>query len=515
MHRVLLSEYDLSTFRLRQARQFWLALGGVLLFTAIVGKQMMGYQAGPEVLAWFIYLAGIVAIFIQPRFGLYLIAFFSLAGDMLLIPWYPFNKNFSSSESILFLSSSLKFSALELYLVVVILAWAVRQFTHRKLEFKPGALGLPVALFFGSILYGLLFGIIRHGNFTTALWESRAMLYLPILYFLTVNLIKDRREINTLVWWIMTSQFIQGLLGCWYYFFYPNGSKKGSDGIMEHSASIHLDSLFVLIMALFLFQGSKSKRTILILFALPGVWAYLVNQRRASFVSFGVALILLGVALYRQNRRVFWILAPPLAIFAVLFLGATWNNTGTLGLPARGIKSALGLGISSRDSASNDYRVIENINTNYNIHKSLLTGLGFGNKFVIVAPMPDISFFVWWEYITHNSIMWVWMQVGVFGWLTMAVMIGMTVAVGAHSYDRLPGGDYKAIGATMVLYILMHFVYAYVDMSWENQSMVFVGLTVGVIGCFDAVMARPVPAPLPRYRWLRPIPPEFVIPEED
>ena len=129
--------------------------------------------------------------------------------------------------------------------------------------------------------------------------------------------------------------------------------------------------------------------------------------------------------------------------------------------------------------------------------------------------MPDISFFVWWEYITHNSIMWVWMQVGVFGWLTMAVMIGMTVAVGAHSYDRLPGGDYKAIGATMVLYILMHFVYAYVDMSWENQSMVFVGLTVGVIGCFDAVMARPVPAPLPRYRWLRPIPPEFVIPEED
>jgi hypothetical protein len=513
--RILLPQYDLRAFQARQAWQFALALGVVLLLTVVIGRCMVGSNPGPQVVAWLIYGAGIVAILSEPRYGLYLIVFFSLAGDMLMIPWYPFNKNFSSSESLLFINSSMKFSALELYLALVTLSWALRQFARRKLIFKAGSVGIPVALFMAALVYGLVYGIfVRHGDMTIALWESRAMLYLPVFYFLAVNLIEDRQQINNLMWAIMLANIVQAFTGVWYYFFAPGGSTKGSDGIMEHSASIHLDALFVYVVALFLFGGPKLKRTVLALFCLPALWAYLVNQRRASFVSLGLALILLGAALFRQNRRVFWMIAPPIAAFTLVFMAATWNNSGTLGLPARGIKSALGMDINSRDESSNVYRVIENVNTNFTIHQAVLTGIGFGNKFFIIAPMPDISFFTWWEYITHNSIMWVWMKTGVFGFLSMLLMAGSIVAMGARSYDRLPGGDYKAIGATMLLYIIMHFVYAYVDMSWENQSMIFVGAAAGILGCLDTVMARRPARRAPRYRWLRPLPADIVIEEE-
>ncbi len=514
MLRVLLPQHDLNSFRSLQTWKFLAILGGMMLLTVYLGLGMVQGQPELKVVAWLIYLAGIVAIFIKPHFGIYLTLFFSLTGDMLLIPWYPFNKNFSSAESIFYVNSSMKFSALELYLVIILLAWAGRQFARKKLEIKIGPLGIPMLLFLLSVVYGLAWGILRRGNFTIGLWECRAMFYLPLFYFMIVNLIETRQQINILMWSGMLANIIQGLTGCWYYFFFPGGSDKGSDGIMEHSSSIHLDVLFVYVAALFLFNGPKKKAFFLGVFCIPALWAYLANQRRASFVSLGIALILLGVALFRQNRRVFWLIAPPLAVFAVLFLGATWNNTGTLGLPARGIKSALGLGISDRDSASNIYRDIENINTNFTIHNATLTGIGFGNKFYIIAPMPDISFFDWWEYITHNSIMWVWMQSGIFGFLAMLLMAGSTISIGVRAYDRLPGGDYKAIGATMLLYVIMHFVYAYVDMSWENQSMIFVGAASGVVGSLEFVMSRKVPQPLARYRWMRPLPAEILLLEE-
>ncbi|MCX6054732.1 MAG: O-antigen ligase domain-containing protein [Chloroflexi bacterium] len=515
MYRLLFSQHDLKKISSSQNRQFLLVLGGILLLTALVGQGMLGKNPGLEVIAWLIYGAGIVTIFIKPIYGLYLTVFFSISGDMVLIPWYPFNKNFSSVESIFFINSSLKFSALELYLVILVLAWAGRQFSQKKLTFSPGTIAAPMIIFMVSVVYGLVYGIFRHGNLTTALWECRAMFYLPLIYFLVVNLVENRQQVNGLMWAVILGNIVQAFVGCWYYLFFPGGSSHGSDGIMEHGASIHLNVLFIYVIALYLFKGPKVKRNVLVFFCLPALFAFLVNERRASFVSLGIAIVLLGVGLFRQNRRVFWNIAPPLTVIAVLFLGATWNNSGTLGLPARGIKSALGLDISARDSSSNVYRDIENINTNFTIHQVPLTGLGFGNKFYIIVPMPDISFFVWWEYITHNSIMWIWMQTGVFGFLSLLIMIGGSLAIGVRSYDRIPGGDMKAIGATLLLYIIMHFVFAYVDMSWDSQNMLLIGVSVGVLGSLDRVMSKPVRLYENRYRWLKPMQAEVVLAEEE
>ena len=42
-----------------------------------------------------------------------------------------------------------------------------------------------------------------------------------------------------------------------------------------------------------------------------------------------------------------------------------------------------------------------------------ITGLGFGQRFYRPFPLPDISFFPFYEYMPHNSVLWIWIKTGV------------------------------------------------------------------------------------------------------
>ena len=87
------------------------AIWGTLLLTItglVLYKLMFGYKgADPSYIAWTILLASAVGIFYRPRYGIYFTLFFALVGDMTLIWWYPFYKNFSSLESIFYINDSI------------------------------------------------------------------------------------------------------------------------------------------------------------------------------------------------------------------------------------------------------------------------------------------------------------------------------------------------------------------------------------------------------------------------
>jgi hypothetical protein len=50
-------------------------------------------------------------------------------------------------------------------------------------------------------------------------------------------------------------------------------------------------------------------------------------------------------------------------------------------------------------------------------------------------------------------------------------------------------------------YVIMHFIYAYVDMSWDARSMIYVGTMIGLINCLEVIAARPVPLQPKRWPW--------------
>jgi hypothetical protein len=257
-----------------------------------------------------------------------------------------------------------------------------------------------------------------------------------------------------------------------------------------------------------MYRASRAKRIALPVMALFALYTYAIAQRRAGVLTLALAVGLMLILLAQQNPRIFWRIAPPLAFFSILYLGAFWNSAGALGLPARAVRSALFTSSGNwQEDMSTFYRLIENINIYHTLRQSPLTGVGFGQPFHIIAPMPDISFFEWWQYITHNSIVWIWMKIGVFGFFSMALLIGAVIVRGVRVVRLIPETavkgwrDLSAIALTAVLYVVMHFTYAYVDMAWDMQSMIYLGLMIGlisrlpwIVGQRDAAEAAAAPS---------------------
>lgn len=497
----------------RRALATWLVwFGGLIGLSGLVGLITLRGTPPWIVLAWLAYLAGLAAIVYRPRYGLYLTLGLSMAGDIMLTPWYPFTKNFSSSESIFYLSNALIISPAEVYIGATAAAWLGHCLIRREWRWRMGDLIIPTLVFSGFVTYGLAFGLLRGGNVNIGLWEARAIYYLPAMLILTSQLIERRRQIEMLIWWGVGGMVLDALSGVAYVQTALGWDIASVARIQDHAASIHINSLFVLFAAMLIFRVSWGRR--LTLAALLPIFsiAYVANQRRAAFLTLGLALVLLVALLYIERRRLFWVIAPAFVVLSIGYLGVFWNSSGVLGMPASALKSIIGANADERDASSNYYRELENINIMHTISQAPLTGVGFGQKFLIVAPMPDISFFVWWEYIPHNSILWMWVKTGIGGFIAMNWLFLSAIFTGVRVTTRMPKGMLSAIMTTATLFIPIFCVFAYVDMAWSAQTMIYFGILLGLINIAEVVVAQdtqglsrrwpwqPAPAPLPGLR---------------
>lgn len=457
--------------------------------------------ADPAFLAWMLYVIGIVAICIQPRYGIYLIMFFGLVGDSSLSYWYPFVKNFSSGESILFTGNALIFSPLESYLGLTIVSWLARAATLRKFSFRGGIILIPVLAFSVFLVMGVLYGIGTGGSLVIALWESRPIFYLPVMIVLTSNLITKKEHVLWVMWFCLAAIFLEGINGTYAVIFILNWAIHEVNSLTQHSAAIHANTYFVFMVATWLYRTSFARAVWLLALTPPILITYLAAQRRSAFITLAIALFILGVILFKEHRKIFFMLAPIVFFVGIAYLGVFWNSGGALGLPAQAIKSIIAPDAGSLDEQSNIYRYVENFNVNFTVHQKPLTGVGFGQKFYIVIPMADISFFDWWEYIVHNSIFWIWLKTGVFGFISMLYLFGLSIMTGARVIWRLQDGELSVAATTATLYVMMHALYAYVDMSWDSQSMIYMGLMIGLINTLEHIASQPVKLAKRRWPW--------------
>jgi hypothetical protein len=474
---------------------------GTLGFVAYMARLVVRSGPQPTFIAWIFFLGLIATIFYNPRYGIYLVIALTLVSDGVLIYWYPFVKNFSSYESLFYLHRALIFNPLELCTVLTFVSWFGRSLIgERKLRFFTGPLFWPAAIFISFISIALIYGLLRGGSLNIALWEIRAIYFIPAMLVLTSNLIKTQEQVVTLIWWVVGALFVKSLIAFNFVATTLGFSVGSVDRIAEHALSIHLNSLIVLAIAALLFKARTSRRILLILMLPTVMLSLLANNRRASFIALGIALTLMLLVLYFDNPRLFKLIMPPLIVFGLIYLAVFWNASGPLALPANAVRSVLGEP-DERDASSNYYRYLENVNTMFTIKNASLTGVGFGNKFYVIAPMADISFFVFWEYITHNSVLWIWMKGGLGTFVALMFMIGWSVMNGGRAIRLMPNGELRMIAVGATLYIMMHFIFAYVDMSWDVVSMVYVGTMMGLINILPTIAAQPLALSQPRWPW--------------
>ncbi|MEM9773084.1 MAG: O-antigen ligase family protein [Chloroflexota bacterium] len=468
----------------------WRNIAYVIIAGGIGTAIMLSTTVEWPALAWALFVIALTAIFYEPRYGLYAIMFFGLVGDITVSSYLPFDKNLSSAESIFYLHDSAAISPVEIMFGLTAVSWILRLTMRRELyKIKYGGIFWVLLIFLGFMSISLVYGVLRRGDIFIAQFEYRPFVYIFVMYVLTRNLINNPKQINILFWCVMSALFIEGVLA---YIFIATQVFEYRDDLTEHSASIHYNTMYIMWIASWVVRnGSWYKRLYLLALFPPVLFSYIRSDRRSAMLAVIIAAGLCCLYLIQERNLLFKIMLPTGIILGILYVGAFWNNNSTLGKPVQAVKSVVAPGeVNEKDQASNYYRYLENTNTHFTITQAPLLGVGLGNRFLRIVEMPDISFFIFWEYITHNSVLWIWMQAGVFGFMSMIYLVGIGIMKGARVAWNLPSSEIKVFAMVCATYLVMHFIYAYVDISWTSQSMLYIGTSLGLIAIFEEYEER-------------------------
>jgi O-antigen ligase len=259
----------------------------------------------------------------------------------------------------------------------------------------------------------------------------------------------------------------------------------------EHGAAMHMNVIFVITFTLYLYRGAtRGARLMLLLSVIPVGMAYLAAQRRAGVIALGVGLAFVVLTLWWRHRIKFFAVAPIMLIVVSGYTAAFWNNQSDAGFPAQAIKTVIAPdSASEKDKSSDEYRKAENFDINFTIKAAPVLGLGFGQAFYRPIPLPDISFFEFYQYIPHNSILWIWIKTGVFGFLSMMVMFAVAIRAGVATLVKERDPTAAALAIVGITYIAMFAVFAFVDIAWDSRNMVFLALAMAL--CSPSSVSSP------------------------
>jgi O-antigen ligase len=221
----------------------------------------------------------------------------------------------------------------------------------------------------------------------------------------------------------------------------------------------------------------------------PCGWMFVLSQRRAAVIALMIGVLMVAVLIYPRRRFVAVSFTLVLIVFGTAYTAAFWNTTDGIGFGAQAIKGVIAPEQQSLEDQSSDlYRLVEAYDVWYTIRSNELFGVGFGQQFLRPAALPDISFFVFWQYIPHQSLLWIWMKMGIGGFIAMLYLMARTIHHGVRNAIRIQSPNLTSVVIASVAYVPMYVVYCYVDIGWDARSTVFLAMAIAI--CAD--LARSV-----------------------
>jgi hypothetical protein len=172
-----------------------------------------------------------------------------------------------------------------------------------------------------------------------------------------------------------------------------------------------------------------------------------------------------------------------------VYLPIFWNASGMLAQPARAIRS-----ISDpdpRDAASNLSRDLEKVNIRATLRAYPLTGVGFGQPFLQVVAIPDISFFPFWNFEPHHNLFWIWFKTGLLGYVMFWMLIGTSLMRAAHLAKTLPDADLKVAALLVISGIVATLTFCYVDLGLTmGRVTILLGTLFGLVAVLDQIPSK-------------------------
>jgi len=432
------------------------------------------------------FCAGIAFLFLLTRY-LELGIYFLLAASLLLeqfqifgikdiITWkIPFFLNLNLTTGI----GALVFNPVEVVMGLIVALWFLRAVTSREWHLYPiPNFGIAV-VFLGMLIFFTGYGLARGGNWKASLWEIRALYYLCGMYFLTSQIIRDRRQVKVCIWIILVTISIKGLQGVWRYVVTLQGDLTGIRAITGHEDALFISSVFVL-MACFYFFNYRGPELKFSLAFLPTTFlTFLLAQRRVVYGTLGFSLFVVVAMLPREKKIIAAKAMAPVLVLLVLYAGAFWNSGSKLGMPVQKIKSVFVEQKGTEDESSNYYRKAELFNLKQTIRHNPF-GIGFGNKYEIVMPLDKIDFPLW-EYIPHNCIYWIWVKTGFIGFMIFWLFFGTAMVQAVIDYRNTKDSYFKSVGLMVLSLIVSQVIIAYYDLQITYfRNMIYLGIAMAI-----------------------------------
>ena len=303
---------------------------------------------------------------------------------------------------------------------------------------------------------------------------------LGMAYFLTANLVRDRGQLAVFVW-----LFVLG------------SAVKAFQTILNHQAAsdlpydlrtiiAHEDVIFIgaaIMLALVALLLGHRSRLVVTLLALQPLFliAELLAYRRVAFIALGVMfLAVVLMAAFTRPRRTA-VLVAIVTVGLGLYLVSFWDATGPAAEPLRALRSVVDASSTNlEDQASSAWRDVEHQNIAYTIRQLPITGVGVGQRYLIERE-PTENSFIYWRYITHDAVLWLWLKAGAFGAFALWFLVTRAVLLGTSLFRRVQEPSLRWYVTLPVLLVLAQVVFSSVDLGLTySRTMIVLGASLGL-----------------------------------
>jgi hypothetical protein len=377
-----------------------------------------------------------------------------------------------------------RLSACDFLALLTLASWGLRRAVGANAPVRIGPFGWGVAGYLSMIVLGTIIGFARGGQWDgiAMLAEARGPLYLCLLCFLTANVVRERAQVAVLLWEFVLLVGVKSLQAI------GNYAEAVTHGYQLPAVTAHEDVIFfdaaialMLVMALIHMRG----RLFFFMLALQPVIiaAELLTTRRVAFAAMAAVIaIVAAMSAVQRPRATLLAVAGGVLVFG-MYVAVFWDVGGPLAEPVRVIREVVDpYSISERDRESNVWRDIENQNIAYTMRQLPLTGVGLGQAYLIQRQPPRLpDTLTYWQYTTHNAVLWFWLKAGLFGAFAFWFLVTQVVMFGLQLYRRQGDPLLRVAAAFPALLMTAQVVFSSFDMGLtQNRTMIILGVALGL-----------------------------------
>jgi O-antigen ligase len=487
---------SVTDFQRRDRRQAaWISIW-LLASTASIAL-LFAYIGNLAVWAGFIVPIGVLLMWLwqRPVLGLYILFGaavtleaeynHAVTGNWVAV-WFPFFVDLRSWLP----HSGVATSIAELFMITAVLVWLLKAIATRSLTFYAGTLKWPIFLYTLALAIGLAHGLTSGGDFKTALWEIRPQIYMIVAYILTCNFIKRQSQIYALLWILMIGTGLKTLDGTLRYLYMKSTRPFGLMLMFSHEQAFFLNAFIVLTVLAFLFGWPRRFKAVALLFLPFVVFCDFALERRAGTLALAVglaAVLIITFIIYPRRRRGVGLVILLLIVTLPPYYETFKNSYQTIAQPARAFQSQFQP--TARDLSSNTYRINEDKDILATMRTSPIIGYGFGKPMGLPYPLANISsIYPFWNILPHNSILWIWMRMGTFGYTIFWFLVGLAIRQAMELAQKLKDDRLRVVAIFVGVMVAQQVILGYLDLQWSNyRNMIAIGVLFGVLSALTTI----------------------------